>query len=224
MTRTGPIIETRSLSKEYSATVTAIHDVNISIGKGEFVSLIGRSGSGKSTLMNIIGGLDYPTSGDVLLHGTPVNYRDRAALIRIRRNCIGFVFQQFNLLPNLTAQENVEYPLIFNYQKKAERKRRAAELLDLVGLSDRATHYPRQLSGGEQQRVSIARALIGNPEVVLADEPTGNLDSRTSDEIFRLLRELNAERQTTFFIVTHDRALGAMTDRRIELLDGRVIE
>jgi putative ABC transport system ATP-binding protein len=223
MTRTDSIIQTNALCKEYSETVTAIHDVNISIGKGEFVSLIGRSGSGKSTLMNIIGGLDYPTSGDVLLHGTPVNYRDRATLIRIRRNCIGFVFQQFNLLPNLTAQENVEYPLIFNYHEKAERKKRAAALLDLVGLSDRATHYPRQLSGGEQQRVSIARALIGNPEVVLADEPTGNLDSRTSDEIFRLLRELNAERQTTFFIVTHDRALGAMTDRRIELLDGRVI-
>jgi putative ABC transport system ATP-binding protein len=218
-----PIIETKNLSKEYSETVTAISDVTISVDKGEFISLIGRSGSGKSTLMNILGGLDSPTSGEVRVHGIPIDYRDRAALIKLRRNFIGFVFQQFNLIPTMTARENIEYPLIFNYHPRQERHGRASALLELVGLSERASHYPRELSGGEQQRVAIARALIGNPELVLADEPTGNLDSRTSDEIFHLMRDINKERQTTFFVVTHDRVLGERADRRIELLDGKVI-
>lgn len=218
-----PVVETRSLNKEYSATVTAISDITIALERGEFVSLVGRSGSGKSTLMNILGGLDAPTSGEVRVHGAPIDYQDRAGLIRLRRNFIGFIFQQFNLIPTLTARENIEYPLIFNYHPCTERQKRASALLELVGLSDRASHYPRELSGGEQQRVAIARALIGNPELVLADEPTGNLDSRTSDEIFRLMREINASRQTTFFVVTHDRVLGERADRRIELLDGRVV-
>lgn len=218
-----PIVETQSLCKEYSATVTAISDITIALEQGEFVSLVGRSGSGKSTLMNIIGGLDAPTSGEVRVHGIAVDFQDRAALIQLRRNFIGFIFQQFNLLPTLTARENIEYPLIFNYHPRPERQRRASALLELVGLSERASHYPRELSGGEQQRVAIARALIGSPELVLADEPTGNLDSRTSDEIFRLMRKINAERQTTFFVVTHDRVLGERADRRIELLDGRVV-
>jgi putative ABC transport system ATP-binding protein len=218
-----PILETRALGKEYSAMVTALSDVSISIEAGEFATLIGRSGSGKSTLLNIIGGLDLPSSGEVLIRGSRVKYRDLACLIALRRNTIGFIFQQFNLLPTLTAQENVEYPLVFNYHPRSERRKRASALLALVGLSGRASHYPRELSGGEQQRVAIARALIGSPEIVLADEPTGNLDSRTSEGIFKLMREVNSDSGTTFFVVTHDRALGNASDHCLELLDGRVI-
>ncbi|MBP7410897.1 MAG: ABC transporter ATP-binding protein [Methanoculleus sp.] len=217
------IIETRHLSKAYNDRVTALADVNLAIGKGEFVALLGRSGSGKSTLLNILGGLDAPTSGEVRIDGKSVDFGDRKALIALRRESIGFVFQSFNLIPALTAQENVEYPLLFNYHSRAVRARRAADLLSLVGLADRAHHYPREMSGGEQQRVAIARALVGEPLIVLADEPTGNLDSKTRDEIFGLMRRINRERETTFLIVTHERELGKRTDRTIELLDGSVV-
>ncbi|WP_292491895.1 ABC transporter ATP-binding protein [Methanoculleus sp. 10] len=217
------IIETRHLSKAYNDRVTALADVNLAIGKGEFVALLGRSGSGKSTLLNILGGLDAPTSGEVRIDGRGVDFGDRKALIALRREAIGFIFQSFNLIPALTAQENVEYPLLFNYHEKAARRERAADLLATVGLADRAHHYPREMSGGEQQRVAIARALVGDPLIVLADEPTGNLDSRTRDEIFDLMRRVNRERETTFLIVTHERELGKRTDRTIELLDGSVV-
>jgi len=217
------IIETRHLSKAYNDQVTALADVNFSIGKGEFIALLGRSGSGKSTLLNILGGLDAPTSGEVRIGDKSVDFGDRKALITLRRESIGFVFQSFNLIPALTAQENVEYPLLFNYHDKAVRRERAAGLLSLVGLADRAHHYPREMSGGEQQRVAIARALVGDPLIVLADEPTGNLDSKTRDEIFELMRRVNRERETTFLIVTHERELGKRTDRTIELLDGSVV-
>jgi ABC-type antimicrobial peptide transport system, ATPase component len=217
------IIETRHLSKAYNDQVTALADVNFSIGKGEFIALLGRSGSGKSTLLNILGGLDAPTSGEVRIGDKSVDFGDRKALITLRRESIGFVFQSFNLIPALTAQENVEYPLLFNYHDKAVRRERAAGLLSLVGLADRAHHYPREMSGGEQQRVAIARALVGDPLIVLADEPTGNLDSKTRDEIFELMRQVNRERETTFLIVTHERELGKRTDRTIELLDGSVV-
>lgn len=217
------IIETRHLSKAYNDRVTALADVNFAIGKGEFVALLGRSGSGKSTLLNILGGLDAPTSGEVRIDDRSVDFGDRKALIALRRETIGFVFQSFNLIPALTAQENVEYPLLFNYHSTAARAGRAVDLLSLVGLADRAHHYPREMSGGEQQRVAIARALVGDPLIVLADEPTGNLDSKTRDEIFNLMRRVNQERKTTFLIVTHERELGKRTDRTIELLDGSVI-
>ena len=218
-----PIIEARRLNKAYNDRVTALLDVNLAIWKGEFVALLGRSGSGKSTLLNILGGLDAPTSGEVLIGGRGVDFSDRKALIALRRGSIGFIFQSFNLIPALTAQENVEYPLLFNYHDRAARRERAADLLATVGLADRAHHYPREMSGGEQQRVAIARALAGDPLIVLADEPTGNLDSKTRDEIFGLMRQVNRERETTFLIVTHERELGQRADRTIELLDGRVV-
>ncbi len=217
------IIETNHLGKAYNDRVTALADVNFVIRKGEFVALLGRSGSGKSTLLHILGGLDAPTSGGVWINGKSIDFSDRKALIALRRESIGFIFQSFNLIPALTAQENVEYPLLFNYHEKAARRERAADLLATVGLADRAHHYPREMSGGEQQRVAIARALIGDPLIVLADEPTGNLDSKTRDEIFSLMRQVNQEQETTFLIVTHERELGRRADRAIELLDGRVV-
>lgn len=217
------IIEARHLNKAYNDRVTALLDVNLAIWKGEFVALLGRSGSGKSTLLNILGGLDAPTSGEVRIDGKRIDFSDRKALIALRRGSIGFIFQSFNLIPALTAQENVEYPLLFNYHDRAARRERAADLLATVGLADRAHHYPREMSGGEQQRVAIARALAGDPLIVLADEPTGNLDSKTRDEIFGLMRQVNRERETTFLIVTHERELGQRADRTIELLDGRVV-
>ena len=216
-------IQTISLSKQFSNGVTALQDVSITIEQGEFIALIGRSGSGKSTLMNILGGLDSPSSGSVVIKGNEVDYRNRKKLIDIRRTQIGFVFQQFNLLPALTAQENIAYPLLFNYLPKNERNERAIRLLKLVGLHERADHLPHQLSGGEQQRVAIARALVGNPAVVLADEPTGNLDSKTSSEIYRLMREVNQLKQVTFLVVTHERELASYCDRTIELRDGKVV-
>ncbi len=217
------IMETKDLTKSYTDQVTALRGVNIALGKGEFVALIGRSGSGKSTLLNILGGLDSPTSGEVVIDGRRVDFEDRKALITLRRESLGFVFQNFNLVPTLTAQENVEYPLLFNRTAKTVREERASALLELVGLAERSGHYPRELSGGEQQRVAIARALVGNPAIVLADEPTGNLDSKTSDGIFELMRRVNRERETTFLLVTHERELANRTDRSIELLDGRVV-
>jgi putative ABC transport system ATP-binding protein len=216
-------IRTVSLCKQFSNGVTALEDVSVTIEQGEFIALIGRSGSGKSTLMNILGGLDSPTSGSVLMKGDQIDYRNRKNLIELRRTQIGFVFQQFNLLPALTAQENVAYPLLFNYLPKNERNERAIRLLGLVGLQDRAGHLPHQLSGGEQQRVAIARALVGNPAVVLADEPTGNLDSKTSSEIYHLMREVNQLKQVTFLVVTHERELASYCDRTIELRDGKVV-
>lgn len=217
------IIEARHLNKAYNDRVTALLDVNLAIWKGEFVALLGRSGSGKSTLLNILGGLDAPTSGEIRIDGKNIDFSDRKALIALRRGSIGFIFQSFNLIPALTAQENVEYPLLFNYHDRAARRERAADLLATVGLADRAHHYPREMSGGEQQRVAIARALAGDPLIILADEPTGNLDSKTRDEIFGLMRQVNRERETTFLIVTHERELGRRADRTIELLDGRVV-
>jgi putative ABC transport system ATP-binding protein len=217
------IIEAKHLNKAYNDRVTALADVNLAVWKGEFIALLGRSGSGKSTLLNILGGLDAPTSGEIRIDGKNIDFSDRKALIALRRGSIGFIFQSFNLIPALTAQENVEYPLLFNYHDRAARRERAADLLATVGLADRAHHYPREMSGGEQQRVAIARALAGDPLIVLADEPTGNLDSKTRDEIFGLMRQVNRERETTFLIVTHERELGRRADRTIELLDGRVV-
>ena len=216
-------VKTSTLSKSYVNGVTALQDISLEVGQGEFMALVGRSGSGKSTLLNIIGGLDQPTSGEVIINGKPVNYRDRKALISLRRNVLGFVFQQYNLISSLSAQENVEYPLFFNYHSKDKRSAMALKLLDMVGLADRATHMPFQLSGGEQQRVAIARALIGDPLIVLADEPTGNLDSKTSADIYGLMRKVNKEKGVTFIVVTHERELAAYCDRTIELRDGRVI-
>jgi len=216
-------IETQSLSKQFSNGVVALSAISIGIRQGEFVALVGRSGSGKSTLMNILGGLDTPTSGSVSINGKLVDYRKRKNLIDIRRSQVGFVFQQFNLIPSLNALENVAYPLLFNYTPREERNRRAMDLLKMVGLSERSDHLPHQMSGGEQQRVAIARALVGNSSVILADEPTGNLDSKTSSEIYQLMRQVNTQKNVTFLIVTHERELASYCDRIIELRDGKVM-
>lgn len=216
-------INTVALSKKFTNGVTALNDISITIGQGEFVALIGRSGSGKSTLMNILGGLDHPTTGTVNINGKEVDYKNRTHLIDIRRTQVGFIFQQFNLISSLSAVENVAYPLLFNYCPKEERNERAIRLLTMVGLSERADHLPHQLSGGEQQRVAIARAMVGNPGIILADEPTGNLDSKTSAEIYQQMREVNRLRNVTFLIVTHEREFASYCDRTIELRDGKVV-
>ncbi|MDD1687866.1 ABC transporter ATP-binding protein [Methanoregula sp.] len=216
------IIEADHLKKAYRGDVPALAEATFRIEKGEFVTLIGRSGSGKSTLLNILGCLDSPSSGALTLDGEPVNFRDPSLLVSLRRRKIGFVFQQFNLLPYLTAQENIEYPMLFNYREPEVRARAAQELLTCVGLSNRGHHHPSELSGGEQQRVAIARALINNPPIIFADEPTGNLDQKTSEEIFSLMQSIAREKKTTFFIVTHERDFGEYADRSFQLIDGKV--
>jgi len=218
-----PMVETRQLTRSYPGGVEALRGVDITVGTGEFVAIVGRSGSGKSTLLNILGGIDAPTGGFVSIRGKMLDYTNRKALITHRRTTVGFVFQQFNLIPSLTARENVEYPLLFSYRPASERRKKAEVLLATVGLADRASHYPGQLSGGEQQRVAIARALVSDAPLILADEPTGNLDSATSGEIFSLLRSLNKEKGVTLIVVTHERELADYADRTIGMKDGRVV-
>jgi putative ABC transport system ATP-binding protein len=214
-----------SLRKVYRAgdiDVPALEDINLSIEPGEFLSIMGPSGSGKSTLMNIMGCLDVPTGGTYYLDEDDVSQLDRDRRADVRNRKIGFVFQGFNLLPRINALQNVELPLIYGGVKTAERREVAMEALRLVGLTDRADHLPAQLSGGQQQRVAIARALVNNPEIILADEPTGNLDTRTSNEIMMVFRTLNCERRITFVLVTHDREVGDLTDRIILIRDGMI--
>ena len=203
--------------------VRALDGVTLAIGEGEFVAVMGPSGSGKSTFMNLIGCLDGPTAGDYLLAGENVAKLSGDALSRIRNQRIGFVFQQFNLLPRTTAQDNVELPLLYTGLPKAERRARALKRLTQVGLANRAEHQPNQLSGGQQQRVAIARALVNDPVLILADEPTGSLDSKTSVEVMALLQELNRG-GITVVLVTHEADVAAFARRIILFLDGRVVE
>jgi putative ABC transport system ATP-binding protein len=202
--------------------VDALRGVDLELTRGEFVALVGPSGSGKSTVLNLIGGLDRPTSGEVWIDDTELSGSDEKMLTRHRRRHVGFVFQSFNLLPRLSAEENVALPLMFSGVPEKERRERARELLERVGLSARLTHRPTQLSGGEQQRVAIARALVGQPIILLADEPTGNLDTTTGVEIMRLLKELNQEHGLTLLVVTHDPEVAAFADRVVRLRDGQV--
>ncbi len=202
-------------------TVHALDDINLTINKGEYVSIMGPSGSGKSTLLNIIALLDRPTSGRYVLNGLDVIQRSDDELARIRRENIGFVFQFFHVIPRLTAAENVEMPMILAGIENKERKRRVATALASVNLADRTHHKPNQLSGGQLQRVAIARAMIMQPEVVLADEPTGNLDSKSGLEIMELLESLNHQ-GVTLVMITHDQALGNRAPRRIRIVDGRI--
>jgi putative ABC transport system ATP-binding protein len=202
--------------------VDALRGVDLEIGRGEFVALVGPSGSGKSTVLNLIGGLDRPTSGEIWIDGTELSDSDEKTLTRHRRQRVGFVFQSFNLLPRLTAEENVALPLMFSGVPEKERGARARELLERVGLEARLAHRPTQLSGGEQQRVAIARALVSQPALLLADEPTGNLDTVTGLEIMRLLKELNQEYGLTLLVVTHDPEVAAFADRVVRLRDGQV--
>ncbi|MGB9615899.1 MAG: ABC transporter ATP-binding protein [Desulfomonilaceae bacterium] len=219
------LIEMRQLSKIYTAgtvAVSALSEIDLVIDSGEFLSIMGPSGSGKSTLMNILGCLDAPTSGKYFLDGMDVSDLDRDERAEVRNKKIGFVFQGFNLLSRITACQNVELPLIYGHVSKKDRRKKAEEALSLVGLADRMGHLPSQLSGGQQQRVAIARALVNDPDIILADEPTGNLDTRTSREIMDIFRKLNERRRITFVLVTHDREIGSFTDRRIMIRDGRI--
>ncbi len=220
-----PLIQTANLVKEYvmgANVVHALRGVSVSISEGEFVAIMGASGSGKSTFMNLLGCLDRPTSGDYILAGEQVSALSADALAAIRNKRIGFVFQQFNLLPRTTALDNVELPLLYAGVPAAERKQRAAQRLAEVGLGSCTDHHPAQLSGGQQQRVAIARALVNNPSLILADEPTGALDSRTSVEIMALLQKLNREGMT-IVMVTHEHDVAAFASRIVTFRDGMVM-
>ena len=222
-----PIIRTSALGKTYlvgDVRVAALEDVTLEVGEGRFVAVTGASGSGKSTLLNLLGGLDTPSAGTIEVDGGLVSAMDREALARYRRFGASMVFQSFNLIPARTALENVELPLIFANVDKKERRRRAADLLDKVGLSQRARHRPAELSGGEQQRVAVARALANGPQILLADEPTGNLDSRTAAEIVGLLAALNRDRGLTIVMVSHEEGLvREFAHDIVRLRDGRVV-
>ena len=223
---TQPLIQTRDLAKEYRMgdnVVRALDGVTLDIDAGEFVAVMGPSGSGKSTFMNLIGCLDAPTAGQYLLAGENVSGLSDDALSGIRNRRIGFVFQQFNLLPRTTAQDNVELPLLYSDTSRTERRERATRRLLQVGLGDRLDHQPSQLSGGQQQRVAIARALVNDPVLILADEPTGALDSKTSVEVMALLQALNGE-GITIVLVTHEQDVANFSRRIINFRDGHVVE
>ena len=226
VTDAAPLLETRHLVKDYvlgGETVHAVADVSLSIARGEFVAIMGASGSGKSTFMNMIGALDLPTSGDLLLDGVDVGGLSSDELAEIRNKKIGFVFQQFNLLARTTALDNVATPLVYAGLNGPERRARAAKTLDAMGLSDRMGHTPAKLSGGQQQRVAIARALVTEPLMLLADEPTGALDSATSEDIMGIFQRLNDD-GITVIVVTHEPDVAEYATRRILFRDGRVIE
>lgn len=221
------VIVGRDLVKRYGvgeAEVMALNGVSIEVARGEMVAIMGASGSGKSTLMNILGCLDRPTSGEYLLDGEEVSDLKDDELAAIRNRKIGFVFQSFNLLPRLSALENVALPARYSGVPRVQREERAKRELERVGLAGRVSHLPSQLSGGQQQRVAIARALINDPAMILADEPTGNLDSKSGDEIMEILEELNVESKATIVIVTHDAHIASYTHRIIRLRDGIVVE
>jgi putative ABC transport system ATP-binding protein len=222
------VVRVENVSKEYALgkqTVTALREVSLAVSKGEFMALAGPSGSGKSTLLNMIGCIDTPTSGRICIEGKDIGGKSPDELADLRLNTLGFVFQTFNLLPVLSARENIEYPLLQKRDiDKTERQKRIEHYLKVVGLEHHAHHRPNELSGGQRQRVAIARALATHPKIVLADEPTANLDHRTGEDILRLMKKLNQEEGTTFIFSTHDARVMEMADRVIELADGQVTE
>jgi putative ABC transport system ATP-binding protein len=222
------MVKTRGLSKCYTFgsgnQVVALKGVNLTVESGEFVSIMGPSGSGKSTLLNIVGCLDKPTAGDVYIDDVKIDYGNAGNLVQLHRQTMGFVFQGFNLISTMNAIENVWYPMYFNKVPKPERIKRAEELLESVGLRDRTLHLPSELSGGEQQRVSIARALANRPRLILADEPTGNIDSRTGKKIIDLMKKLNKEQGITFIVTTHDNVMANNADRVITITDGEIVD
>jgi len=224
MSETKAVVQLKAVAKHYprgSEVVKALDGVDLRIDVTDMVAIVGPSGSGKSTLLHMIGAMDRPTQGEVIVAGQALNGLPEKALTRFRRQTVGFVFQTFNLIPNLTALENVTLPMEFNHVPKEERLRRAKRLLNQVGLDHRLTHRPGELSGGEQQRVAIARALANDPPLILADEPTGNLDTETGQRIYELLKEV--ARQRTVLLVTHAEPLAQMADRILYIRDGRLV-
>jgi len=220
------LIETHKLTKNFTrgdVLVKALRGISISIDAGEFVAIVGKSGSGKSTFMNILGCLDRPSDGRFLLDGHDVSELSADARAELRGQKIGFVFQAFNLIPRTSALENVELPLIYREVSRAEQRTRATESLQRLGLEDRGEHHPSQLSGGEQQRVAIARALVNRPQLLLADEPTGNLDTRTSLEIMNILEDLNRREHLTIILVTHEPDIASFADRVLTFRDGEIV-
>lgn len=221
------IVRTEALTRVYGAAtqpIYALNGVNLTVAEGEFLAIMGPSGSGKSTLLYLLGGLDRPTSGKVFLRDSDISALDDDALSRLRRTSLGFVFQFFNLVPVLTAQENVAIPLILDGVPRANALKQANEALARLGLAGRGAHRPSELSGGEQQRVALARAIVAQPAVILADEPTGNLDSRSSDEMVQMLRQTVDEWGQTLILVTHDPRVAAYADRIVFLKDGKVVD
>jgi putative ABC transport system ATP-binding protein len=221
-----PIVETVDLKKTYllgKVPVNALGGVNLKVEKGEFIAILGPSGSGKSTLLNMIGALDKPTQGKVLINGIDASTLNDNQLADLRQS-IGFVFQFFNLIPRLSARGNVELTLSIAGQGKAERRKRAEELLETVGLKERMNHKPSELSGGERQRVAIARALANNPRFLLMDEPTGNIDSKTAKEIIGLIKQLNEDKGVTIIMITHDQHLATQAKKIVKMLDGTIIK
>jgi putative ABC transport system ATP-binding protein len=222
----NPIIETKELRREYRIgrdAVIALGGVDVSINQGEFVAIVGPSGCGKSTLLNLLGGLDQPTRGNVFLDGQDLTQFSEEQLAFLRRQKMGFIFQRHDLFPELTARENIEFPLLLGGKLPEERKKRAEDLLTQIGLADKADHLPDELSGGQQQRVGIARALANDPLILLADEPTGNLDSATSAEIINILIQLTRNQGLTLVMVTHDPEVAEQADRKLTLRDGHLV-
>jgi putative ABC transport system ATP-binding protein len=222
----GIIIESHNLSKVYNPKtipVYAVNGVDLHVDEGEFTALVGPSGSGKTTLLNLIGGLDYPTSGDVKIDGVDITMMNENKLIDFRLHNIGFVFQAYNLIPVLTASENVEFVMMMLKKPKRERDQRVKELLAEVGLSDRAKNRPSELSGGQQQRVAVGRALASKPRFILADEPTANLDSKSTENLLEIMAKLNKEEKMTFIFSTHDQRVIDKARRVITLVDGRIV-
>ncbi|HUN24145.1 MAG TPA: ABC transporter ATP-binding protein [Anaerolineales bacterium] len=221
-----PLIRVKDLSRHYQMggeVVRALDGINLSIYQGQFVGITGPSGSGKSTLLYVLGGLDRPTTGTVEIAGTEISKLTEDQLSRHRGRTVGFIFQQFNLIATMSALDNVAFPLVFSGVSLKERNERASRLLEMVGLGDRQKHKPVELSGGQQQRVSIARALVSNPAVVMADEPTGNLDSKSSRDVMEILTRLNREEGRTIILVTHDYPTLQVTSRQVLLRDGQVV-
>lgn len=224
---TSPLVAVRQLEKTYhrgSERIAVLQGVHLDIAPGEFLALMGPSGSGKTTLLNLLGGLDRPTAGSITVGSERIDQLSASALARWRAAHVGFVFQMYNLLPVLTAQRNVELPLLLTRLSAAERKRRASVALSVVGLAERAKHYPRQLSGGQEQRVGIARAIVTDPTLLLCDEPTGDLDRKSGDEILSLLTTLNREHGKTIVMVTHDPHAAACASRLVHLEKGQLVQ
>ncbi len=221
------LVEVQQVTKEYvkgDQTITPLKNADVTIERGEFVSLMGASGSGKSTLLNLIAGIDRPTSGHIFVDNEDITQFSRTRLARWRAENVGYIFQMHNLVPVLTAYENIELPLLLLGLSSRDREKRVNIALEAVGLMDRADHYPRQLSGGQEQRVGIARALVANPTIIVADEPTGDLDSETSEQILELLRRLNTELGMTLLMVTHDAHAAGIASRRLRLEKGVFVE